>query len=240
MCLDGQTGDIIWRWGGKHNEFTLVNDSLGFSHQHAIRRLENGDITMFDNGNFHTPPFSRAVEYRLDEAGRTATLVWQFRNAPDVYGPAMGYVQRLSGGNTLIGWGATSPAVTEVAPDGSKVFELSFDSGVFSYRAYRFEWRPESVATPRTIPASVSLSQNFPNPFNGTTNIILGIPAATSITFKILNVLGQEVETVLNEVYRPPGQYTVALNLGSLPSGIYFYRLSTGSASITRRMALVR
>jgi hypothetical protein len=66
--------------GGSHNEFRFVNDSIPFSHQHAIRVLQNGNITLFDNGNFHTPSFSRAVEYKLDEATKSATLVWEYRN----------------------------------------------------------------------------------------------------------------------------------------------------------------
>jgi hypothetical protein len=56
--IDRTTGEIVWRWGGKHNEFTFVGDTLQFSHQHAIRRLANGHYLLFDNGNFHTPRFS--------------------------------------------------------------------------------------------------------------------------------------------------------------------------------------
>ncbi|MCL5030447.1 MAG: aryl-sulfate sulfotransferase [Bacteroidetes bacterium] len=72
-----QTGDIIWRLGGKNNQFDFLNDNEGFSHQHAVRRIANGDITLFEDGNFHNPPYSRAVEYKLDEKNMTATLVWQ-------------------------------------------------------------------------------------------------------------------------------------------------------------------
>jgi hypothetical protein len=238
--IDRQTGEIIWRWGGLHNEFTFVNDSIGFSHQHALRRIENGDYTLFDNGNFHTPPFSRALEYRLDQVAKTATLVWQYRHSPDVYGMAMGYVQRFSGGNTLIGWGAASPAVTEVAPDGSTVFELSFDEGTYSYRAYRFPWQGDSVVTAGPAPTTFSLSQNYPNPFNGTTRIVVDLPVPGRVTLKIFNILGQEVRTVLDGLYRPAGQYQQMLNLENLPSGVYFYRLSVEGRSLTRRMLLVR
>ena len=139
--INRQTGEIMWRLGGKNNQFTFVNDPIGFFYQHAIRRLPNGNITLFDNGNFHDPRFSRAVEYRLDENNKTATLVWQYRNSPDNYGFAMGYQQRLSNNNNIIGWGTGNPSVTEVTTDGSKVFELALPSNVFSYRAYRFPWR---------------------------------------------------------------------------------------------------
>jgi hypothetical protein len=50
--INRSTGAIIWRLGGKYNQFTFPNDSLSFSYQHAIRRLENGNILLFDNGNY--------------------------------------------------------------------------------------------------------------------------------------------------------------------------------------------
>jgi hypothetical protein len=150
------TGEILWRLGGKNNQFTFVNDPIPFSHQHSVRLLANGHLVLFDNGNLRLPPFSRAVEYALDEAQETATLVWQYRLTPDAFGPAFGYVQRFSNGNTLIGWGATTPTLTEVAPDGSIVSELTFDPGVFSYRAFRFEWPPVRPALVTFRPASIN------------------------------------------------------------------------------------
>jgi hypothetical protein len=238
--INRATGETIWRMGGAHNQFTFVNDSIAFSHQHAIRRLENGDITLFDNGNFHNPPFSRAVEYRLDEVSKTATLVWQYRNSPDTYGLAMGYVQRLPGGHTVIGWGAANPSVTELGPDGSKVYELTFEDGVYSYRAYRFEWKQDTTGSVPPIPTAVSLSQNYPNPFNGLTTVLLQLSEPTEVTLKVFDVLGREVKTVLEGAQRAPGDYHATLDMQNMPSGVYFYRLSTRTTSITRRMVLIR
>src|SRR2546430_3512450 len=140
--IDRSTGEVIWRLGGKNNQFTFVNDADGFTYQHAVRRIANGDITLFDNGNFHSPCFSRAVEHALDEGAKTATLVWQYRHVPDVCGFALGYAQRLPSGNTLICWGATNPTLTEVSPDGTLVQELTFPTAIVSYRGYRQEWPP--------------------------------------------------------------------------------------------------
>jgi len=150
------TGDLLWRMGGKNNQFTFVDDPVFFTHQHSARWLPNGHITLFDNGNLRLPLFSRAVEYAVDEAAMTATMVWQYRLVPDVFAPALGYVQRLSNGNTLIGWGATSPAVTEIAPDNTIVYQLTFPPGVFSYRAFRFEWPPVEPALIQFQPASLN------------------------------------------------------------------------------------
>jgi hypothetical protein len=143
MEIDVQTGAIIWQLGGTNNQFSFVNDPIGFSYQHAIRRLPNGDITLFDNGNLYNPAFSRAVEYKLDEVDLTATLVWQYPDNQDTYAQAMGYVQRLTNGNTIIGWGydewsAQQLAVTEVEPNGRIALEVAMPNDVFSYRAYRY------------------------------------------------------------------------------------------------------
>jgi len=138
--INRETGDIMWRLGGKNNQFQFINDSIGFSHQHDIRRLPNGDITLFDDGNLHWDELSsRAVEYKLNDTDKTAELVWQFVNSPDENSAAMGNVQRLKNGNSIIGWGTGSPAITEVTPQGTKVFELSLPQNIWNYRAFRFE-----------------------------------------------------------------------------------------------------
>ncbi len=233
------TGEIIWRLGGKNNQFTFVNDSLGFSYQHAIRRIENGNVTLYDNGNLHVPPFSRAVEYNLDENTKTATLVWQYRNTPDIFGFAMGNVQRLPNGNTLIGWGSTSPAVTEVRPDGSKVFELKYAPGVYTYRAFRFDWKPTLVNVPAEVPSLAFISQNYPNPFNGGTRISIGLTSESIVSLKIYDVLGREVMTVVENERRGVGTYQYDLDFTSLSSGVYIYRFLSDNISQVRKMIYI-
>lgn len=136
------TGNIIWRMGSNSNgnQFTFVNDPIGFSYQHYARRLPNGNITLFDNGNQRSSSnlFSRACEYKIDEVTKVATLVWQFRNNPDVFGASMGSTQRLANGNTLINWGSTHPNITEVDSTGKKVFELTLPY-IYTYRALKYD-----------------------------------------------------------------------------------------------------
>lgn len=148
--VDRQTGEIIWRLGGKRNDFTFINEHeenapVYFSRQHDIRRIENGNITFFDNGNDHKKRLSRGVEYQLDEENMIATLVWDFYHPANVYSFAQGSTQRLPNGNTLIGWGVASwivgkPVFTEVTPDGKIAFDMYFDDAHSSYRAYKFPW----------------------------------------------------------------------------------------------------
>ncbi|MBD3409361.1 MAG: T9SS type A sorting domain-containing protein [Ignavibacteriales bacterium] len=102
--IDTATGEVIWRWGGKSNQFTFVGDSLGFSAQHMIRKTPQATYTIFDNGNNHYPSFSRGLEYELDQDSMVATLVQEFVTSPTLYSYAMCSMQRLDEGNTLLGF----------------------------------------------------------------------------------------------------------------------------------------
>ncbi|HMQ78101.1 MAG TPA: aryl-sulfate sulfotransferase [Ignavibacteria bacterium] len=236
------TGDIIWRLGGTQNQFSFPNDPGKFNYQHGIRRLTNGNIILFDNGNFHTPPHSRAVEYSLDETNKIATMVWQYRNNPDIFGFAMGFAQRLSNGNTFISWGSTNPSATEVTPDGNIVQEISLPAGVFSYRTFKYDWEgsPVYIDTLKNIlPLKYQLSQNYPNPFNPKTTINFEIPAYTKVNLSIYDYLGRLVTTLVDKELNF-GPYNVEFTSNKLSSGVYFYRLSTESFTETRKMVIVK
>jgi hypothetical protein len=238
--INRQTGEIIWRLGGRNNQFTFVNDTLGFTRQHAIRRIPNGHITLFDNGDYHRPPFSRVVEYELNESARIATLTWQYHNTPDIFSEIMGYAQRLDNGNTLIGWGSANPSVTEVRPDGSKALELTLPPGVCSYRSYRFPW-PQSATqvAPDGTPASYALDQNYPNPFNPTTTIRYELPQASFVTLTVYNTLGQQVAHLVNQ-QQQAGYHEVVFRDDALASGVYFYRIQAGGFVASKKLLLLK
>ncbi|MBN1998632.1 aryl-sulfate sulfotransferase [candidate division KSB1 bacterium] len=148
-----QTGEKIWRLGGANNQFTFVDDPLnGFSMQHSARVLGNGHYTIFDNGVFHNPPVSRAIEYKLDTKNKTATLVWSYtRKKPPVYAYHMGNAQRLPNGNTFINWAVENmPKAEEVRPDGTVAYEMNYVDRFKTYRAFKFPWQG-IAATPNLI-----------------------------------------------------------------------------------------
>ncbi|UCD52592.1 MAG: aryl-sulfate sulfotransferase [Phycisphaerales bacterium] len=141
--IDRQTGQVLWRLGGPNSDFIFVDDPLGgFSCQHDVRAVGSRRYTVFDNGNDHDPPVSRAVEYLLDPNNMTATLVWEYRASPDRYAYYQGNAQRLPNGNTLINFAlADYPKVTEVNATGEIEFEMDFlGGGVTAYRVFRFPW----------------------------------------------------------------------------------------------------
>jgi hypothetical protein len=93
-------------------------------------------------------------------------------------------------------------------------------------------------------PDRFTLSQNYPNPFNPTTFIQYNLPVSCHVTLTIHNILGQTVATLLDE-FQDPGYRRVVWNgvsdAGeSLPSGIYFYRLTAGGFTQVKKMMMLR
>jgi len=86
-------------------------------------------------------------------------------------------------------------------------------------------------------PDHFTLDQNYPNPFNSTTTIQYHQKKAGFTILKIYDILGQEVETLVNE-YQKEGHYQVSWEAKNLPSGIYFYRLQSAGFSATKKLIL--
>ncbi|NQV50034.1 MAG: aryl-sulfate sulfotransferase [Candidatus Marinimicrobia bacterium] len=159
MKISRETGEIMWRMGSARGEFSYVgeheeNAPYYHARQHNIRRRPNGNITLFDNGEFHQPPYSRAVEYSLDEENKIATLVSEWRYPEgNIFTVTAGNAELLPGGGWFIGYGVPNPQfvkrnAVEVHADGSIALELSLPSGVLAYRVSKLPWN-ETVSTPR-------------------------------------------------------------------------------------------
>lgn len=89
------------------------------------------------------------------------------------------------------------------------------------------------------LPAEFNLAQNYPNPFNPTTTIQYSIPKSVNVEIKVYDVLGNEVTTLVN-VEKPAGVYEVEFNAKNLSSGVYFYKLTAGSFTETKKMTLLK
>jgi hypothetical protein len=94
-------------------------------------------------------------------------------------------------------------------------------------------------STNSNIPNDFSLSQNYPNPFNPITNIEFRIADFGFVSLKVYDVLGNEIATLVNEE-KPAGEYEVEFDGSELTSGIYFYKLTAGAFTQTRKMILLR
>ena len=89
------------------------------------------------------------------------------------------------------------------------------------------------------IPTEYDLLQNYPNPFNPTTQIKFDIPKQGFVSLKVYDVLGKEVANLVNEV-KAAGSYAVEFNGANLSSGIYYYRIESGSFVNVKKMVLIK
>ena len=89
------------------------------------------------------------------------------------------------------------------------------------------------------IPKDFGLSQNFPNPFNPATKISFSLPESGNVKLTVFDILGKEVSTIVNEKMNA-GYFTADWNASLYPSGVYFYRLTAGDFTETKKMVLIK
>jgi hypothetical protein len=96
-----------------------------------------------------------------------------------------------------------------------------------------------AAGEPELAPLTYALDQNYPNPFNGRTTFRYSLARPGNAALRIYNLMGQEVATVAKGV-QAAGVHTVNYDLKDLPSGVYVYRIESGSFSQARKMMLIR
>jgi len=126
---------------------------------------------------------------------------------------------------------------------------LDFVRGVLWYSFSNFKLGPGSfsdiggvvnTATEGSeVPASFTLQQNYPNPFNPSTQIAFDIAATGHVQMDVFDIMGRKVATLVNNTI-PVGTYSVSFDGENLSSGMYIYRMTSGSSVQTRRMLLMK
>ena len=97
----------------------------------------------------------------------------------------------------------------------------------------------DSPTSNNEAPKDYSLSQNYPNPFNPATNISYSLPYDGFVSLIIYDMSGREIQTLVNE-FKQTGKYIVSFNASQLSSGVYFYKIKSGSFEQVRRMILLK
>lgn len=96
-----------------------------------------------------------------------------------------------------------------------------------------------TVAEPNRTPEKFWLSQNYPNPFNPSTAISFSLATRSFVSLKIFDILGREVGIVVSEIL-PAGTHSRQWNPQGLASGVYFYRLQSGTSAVTKKLLFIR
>jgi hypothetical protein len=146
--IDGHTGQIIWRVGGKHSSFQMGPDSRP-AWQHDARLGPDDTISFFDNGA--TPavhPQSRVIVLRLNTHDMTATLLSSFHHPTPLVVPSQGDFQPQPDGNWFVGWGQ-EPYLSEFSPEGHVLFDAHLPRLYQSFTALKFPWSATPTQPPR-------------------------------------------------------------------------------------------
>lgn len=179
-----------------------------------------------------------------------AYITWEdHRNA----GNSDIYAQRIAS-NAALNWTATGYEICTVANDqlrpnlvsngnlGAIVVWQDYRSGS-SFDIYEVGFNTTGIIGIDPFgdltPSEYSLSQNYPNPFNPVTTINYGLRSSGNVKVSIYSILGENISVLVNEVQNA-GDYSVTWDASGFPSGIYFYKLESGSFTSNRKMILIK
>jgi hypothetical protein len=211
-----------------------VNDDAGSMHQKIP------SISMDEVGNF-------VIVWQDDRYGQTEHDIFGQRYFSNGNPNGVNYLIVANGPNN----GVASPVV--FADNSSIIFSWEDDRRSEGWDIYAkiVNWNWNGVTDIEifdNVPKEFSLSQNYPNPFNPSTNIQFRISNFEFVNLKVYDVLGNEVAILVNE-YKSAGEYEIEFNTQSnssfrlvrnLTSGVYFYHLTAGSFSQTKKMLLIK
>jgi hypothetical protein len=132
--IDVVSGAVIWRMGGRRNQFSFLDALFPiFSGQHSARISGPAQLMMLDN--LGVAGESRAERYMVEEAGRTVRLAQSYSSVPRVVTQIGGSVQNLQSGRTLVSFG-TAGRVEEYDAAGRVIWSIQGDAG-YVFRAQR-------------------------------------------------------------------------------------------------------
>jgi hypothetical protein len=160
--VDRATGDVTWRLGGKHSDFTF-GPGAAFAWQHDAQRQDDRTVTLFDNER--DPTSARGLRLALDTDTMTASLVTEYRPPNARFSTTQGNVDVQPDGTVLVGWGS-QPFYSQYSADGTLLMDATFGGGT-SYRAYLAPW----TGHPRQPPDVVIKDDAAYVSWNGATGV---------------------------------------------------------------------
>jgi ligand-binding sensor domain-containing protein len=227
---------------GKRGGFGKVSELSveGFRNERGMNlRYSGGYVTIgFDDFDVSGRFVSGGVEIFYDRGSfRFDSLLFEFDGLKLSYVDSSGGVFYLDfgrgGGFDFERLGARVRfRVLREVKEGMIVKLKLYDEGLKLFeRSYRISFEE--------VPTEYALYQNYPNPFNPSTTIEFDIPERTNVKLIIYDILGREVETLIDKELEP-GKYKINFTTTNLPSGVYFYTLRTPKSIQTKKMLLIK
>ncbi|NOS83872.1 MAG: T9SS type A sorting domain-containing protein [Ignavibacteria bacterium] len=200
--------------------------------------LPSGERRFINRANFTDRNYTKDSRRQVTFRGQAHSHIFQAGSKILVI------ITNLDKAHTDVEFFGTNPFVLPTMKNGDHTVYLSSNSYVelpiITNAGNRFDFTfAEDNSEENSNPYSFSLSQNFPNPFNPSTMIQYTLADAQNVELKIYDLLGREVQTLVNAAQNP-GSYSVMFNAQNLSSGIYFYKLTAGSFTDIKKMTLVK
>ncbi len=236
---------------GEGSVFFIIKPKTGLPS--GTQLCNKAEITFDANDPIFTPQWCNTLDYDAPkskmkpvekaQSDSTFNIAWSGADATSGVSDYLIYVSTNRGPFAL--WADTSDtsAVFTGSPDSSYAFySVARDlAGNLEHKADTAETSTSGItaADDKTVPRQYAVYQNYPNPFNPTTTIRFELPKSGNTKLEIFNVLGQLVATLVNGRLQA-GRYSVNINAGRWASGVYLYRIRSGSFSSVKKMILLK
>jgi hypothetical protein len=219
--------------------------------------IGNYTISITGRGPNGTPVHKRSVQLIVEEvvpvelvsfnavsAKNSVILNWS--TATEVNNRGFEIERGLKQGNQ-INWitvGFIDGNGTSVETQNYSFVDKNVDAGLYSYRLKQLDYDgafaySQLVEVEIAVPLDYELAQNYPNPFNPSTTIKYSIPQAGAVRIALYDVLGNEVNTIV-DTYQNAGRYEISLDAAGLASGVYYYRIQSGEFTSTKKLMLMK
>lgn len=222
---DEETGQIIWQKYHNGDIVPIPGQHINCDPVSITVHPEGGVVVVGYSNKFGVVDLNStdAVAISYDSQGEER---FKIRYDYESNWFATSFSFALFDGNTLVSFGS---AKEEDLPPNNNA------------QLYFAKWNNVTGVEPEPgiIPNDYILYQNYPNPFNPITTIKFSTPHSGNVLLKVFNLLGQEIETLVDE-YLPSGTYNVQFAGQNLPSGIYIYELRTENFTTTKKMVVIK
>jgi hypothetical protein len=222
----------------------LVTLFRGFPFPPGTSTVQQIDPQTGDNSVFISGLRTAVGIMSLSEQSGTNYLVMQHTSGNTILPPFSGpglllHFENPTDPPTVIADCLTRPSSMVLDKKSGKLYVTEIAGRVVSLGISSALPKSGSSKFAGVSPEEFSLEQNYPNPFNPSTSIQYRVSSTSNVSLKVYDVLGNEVATLVNEE-KPAGSYEVKFDASGLSSGIYFYKLQSGSFVETKKMLLLK
>lgn len=229
------------------NGATWTKTSMTYPFIWSLGQSANGKLYAGTYGGGVFRSINNGANWYSINNGLAATHIYSITTDPQnhvfvsgwgqgVYSLTSGVMDNQDDNWNYMGMGGIEVSAVVINPSNGALIAFTSNGGIYVNNS---PVTSIGVKGESDVPGAYSLSQNYPNPFNPSTVIRFAIPVAGNVELRIYNSLGEKVADLVDG-FTEAGSHTVQFDASRLPSGIYFYRLVSGSFVETKRMVLIK